>query len=104
MNKITSFPHTLSLCSKKAESKVKRVKSYYCTRVCPKHAKCSNIHVWGAKVVQSGSGALSLRSTMDPERPYADTSSECRDVLNASKCAFREMNRKDLIQVVAVRS
>ena len=52
MNKITSFPHTLSLCSKKAESKVKRVKSYYCTRVCPKHAKCSNIHVWGAKVVQ----------------------------------------------------
>ena len=34
MNKITSFPHTLSLCSKKAESKVKRVKSYYCTRVC----------------------------------------------------------------------
>ena len=52
----------------------------------------------------SGSGALSLRSTMDPERPYADTSSECRDVLNASKCAFREMNRKDLIQVVAVRS
>ena len=31
---ITSFPHTLSLCSKKAESKVKRVKSYYCTRVC----------------------------------------------------------------------
>ena len=51
VNKITSFPHTLSLCSKKAESKVKRVKSYYCTRVCPKHAKCSNIHVWGAKVV-----------------------------------------------------
>ena len=34
LNKITSFPHTLSLCSKKAESKVKRVKSYYCTRVC----------------------------------------------------------------------
>ena len=34
MNKITSFPHTLSLCSKKAESKVKRVKSCYCTRVC----------------------------------------------------------------------
>ena len=39
MNKITSFPHTLSLCSKKAESKVKRVKSYYCTRVCPKHTE-----------------------------------------------------------------
>ena len=57
MNKITSFPHTLSLCSKKAESKVKRVKSYYCTRVCPKHTKYFKHTCMGC---QSCSGRLGL--------------------------------------------
>ena len=34
VNKIWTFPHTLGLCSKKAEFKVKRVKSY-CNFVFP---------------------------------------------------------------------